>query len=271
MLGRAFQELLEQLKRRFEAARYPGFDITSAGSVERHVTASFDVVINCSAWTDVDAAEAREAEAAAVNAEGVGRLATRARQVGARLVHFSTEHVFDGTAAQPYAATDPRRPVNAYGRTKARGEELFEESRCRGLLIRTSWLYAPWGRNFVRTIARIARQREELRVVDDQRGRPTSAEHLARTSLALLDAGAAGTFHVTDGGECSRYELAQLVAAAVEPSCRVLPCSSSEFPLPARRPRCGLLDLSETERTLGREMPSWRTHVADVVRRLEPL
>src|SRR5690606_14409224 len=134
------------------------------------------------------------------------------------------------------------------------------------LLIRTSWLYAPWGKNFVLTIARLAKEKPELRVVHDQRGRPTSAEHLARASLALLEAEAHGTFHVTDGGECSWFELAREVARTVAPSCAVHPCTSAEFPRPALRPAYSVLDLSETEARLG-PMPDWRANLADALRR----
>lgn len=270
MLGRAVDELLARRGASFGSVRYPDLDLTQLPSIERHVAPGLEVVVNCSAWTDVDGAEAREAVADAVNATGVGLLAARCRDVGATLVHFSTDYVFDGAGSRPYGTSEARAPVNAYGRTKARGEELLEASGCRFLLVRTSWLYAPWGTSFVRTIARLARSREELRVVDDQRGRPTSAEHLAETTLALLDADAEGTFHVTDGGECTWYELAGHVAGLVAPACRVLPCSSAEFPRPARRPAYSVLDIAGTERLLGRAMPHWIEAVSGVVRRLPP-
>src|SRR5690606_41203248 len=129
------------------------------------------------------------------------------------------------------------------------------------------WLYAPWGKNFVRTIAKLASERPELKVVDDQRGRPTSAEHLARASLALLEGGARGTFHVTDGGECTWFELAREVAAKVAPSCRVVPCTTAEHPRPAKRPAYSVLDLRETEARIG-PMPDWRATVASVLARV---
>src|SRR5262249_33707839 len=144
-------------------------------------------VVNCSAYTNVDGAEKNEAEAFGVNGSGVGNLAERCRQVGATLVHYGTDYVFNGKAKTPYPVDAPHEPVNAYGRSKADGEVRIFESSVKHLLVRTSWLYAPWGGNFVRTIAKHARARPQLLVVADQRGRPTSAEPLALASLRLLE------------------------------------------------------------------------------------
>jgi dTDP-4-dehydrorhamnose reductase len=141
------------------------------------------------------------------------------------------------------------------------------------LLVRTSWLYAPWGKNFIRTMVRLSRQQSELRVVDDQQGRPTSSEPLARATFGLMMAGVAapgldGVFHVTDGGECTWFQLAKHVVSQVNASCRVLPCTTAEFPRPAKRPAYSVLDLSKAERVLG-PMAPWRRNVDDVLARLE--
>lgn len=273
MLGRAFSERLTRDGIAFRALTYPAIDLTSDDSVARAVTAPVDLVINCAAWTDVDGAETREAEATAVNGAGTGRLAQACRRVGARLVHFSTDYVFNGTASAPYPTDAPRDPVNAYGRSKAVGEQLLEESGCRYLLIRTSWLYAPWAKNFVRTIAELARKRDSLRVVADQRGRPTSAEALAVASLALSarTAGATSglTFHLTDAGECSWFEFAREIGARVAPACQVVACLAAEYPRPARRPAYSVLDLAPAEALLGPLQP-WREALAEVLGRLEP-
>ncbi len=270
MLGRAFEELLAREAVDRDTLLFPEFDLRDARSVERGVRADVDTVINCAAWTDVDGAEAREEEATAINGEGVGRLAERCQRVGALLVHFSTDYVFDGNASTPYRTDQARAPVNAYGRSKARGEELIEARGGEFLVIRTSWLYAPWANNFVRTISRLATQRDSLRVVDDQRGRPTSAQHLAETTLELIRAGALGTFHATDGGQCSWYELAEEVVRYTNPECRVEACASSEFPRPAPRPAYSVLDLGKTEARLGRAMPDWRENLSRVAGALEP-
>ena len=145
---------------------------------------------------------------------------------------------------------------------------ILEASAGEWLLVRTSWLYAPWARNFVRTIAGLAGARSALRVVDDQRGRPTSAEHLAGTTLALLERGERGTFHVTDGGECSWFDFAVQIAAHVNPECRVEPCTSADFPRPARRPGYSVLELAKTEALVG-PMTPWSSSLAAVLERLE--
>lgn len=268
MLGRALAEAMAERSQAHEALDLAEIDITDSSKVERVITPGTPMVLNAAAFTDVDGAEAREAEAHQVNATGVANLASRCAAVGALLVHYSTDYVFDGTASEPYAVDHPLQPVNAYGRSKAAGERALERSGAEHLLIRTSWLYAPWTKNFVRTMAGLAASRAELRVVNDQRGRPTSAQHLARTTLALIEQGARGTFHVTDGGDCTWYEFAAEIAAAVNPACRVEPCTSAEFPRPAPRPGYSVLDLSETESWVG-PMPPWQSNLADVLARLE--
>jgi dTDP-4-dehydrorhamnose reductase len=134
-------------------------------------------------------------------------------------------------------------------------------------VVRTSWVYAPWGRSFVTTILRLAAERERLRVVDDQRGRPTSALHLGRALVALIDRGARGTLHVTDGGECTWHRLASEIVRRARPGVAVEPCATSAFPTPARRPAYSVLDLTETERLLG-PMPPWQDDLAEVLERL---
>jgi dTDP-4-dehydrorhamnose reductase len=264
MLGRAWQALLQTRGIPYSGGSYPELDIRDPKSVEKHLEPRFRVVINCAAFTDVDGAETREAEADAVNATGVGILAERCRATGATLVHYSTDYVFEGNASAPYPVDEPRRPQNAYGRSKARGEELLERSGGAYLLIRTSWLYAPWGKNFVDTIARFGKERPVLRVVDEQRGRPTSAEYLAARSLALLEHDARGAFHVTDGDECTWFEFAQEIVRRTGGSARVEPCSSAEQARAAVRPAYSVLDLSRTDALIGPSR-SWRDNLADVL------
>ncbi|HYE02502.1 MAG TPA: dTDP-4-dehydrorhamnose reductase [Phycisphaerales bacterium] len=270
MLGRAWGRVLEARAARWHGRGGAELDITRGDHVAGLFRGPVGTIINCAAWTDVDAAEAREDEARRVNAEGVRDLARACALRGTLLVHYSTDYVFDGGATRPYRTDEPRRPVNAYGRTKAAGEEALERSGAPYLLVRTSWLYAPWGKNFVRTIARLSGEKDVLRVVDDQRGRPTSAEHLARATARMIERGARGAWHVTDGGECSWFEFASEIVrlAGRGRGCRVEPCTSSEYPRPARRPAYSVLDISGTEALLG-PMPDWRTNLADVMERLE--
>jgi dTDP-4-dehydrorhamnose reductase len=270
MLGRAWMELSRARGIPARGASRPELDLTDPASVERAVRPPLRAVVNCAAYTDVDGCERDEATATEVNGHAVGRLVARCDALGLPLVHYSTDYVFDGVARDaPYPVDHPTDPINAYGRSKLVGEAHVRGSPGPHLLVRTSWVYAPWGQSFVRTIARLARERDRLRVVDDQRGRPTSAEHLARLSLALLEREERGVFHGTDGGECTWFELATEVANAVCPTCRIEPCTSAELPRPAKRPSYSVLDLSKTEAVLGR-LPHWRENLAGVLRRLAP-
>ena len=273
MVGTAFTQLLAERGVRATALGMESLDFADADSLARFTAVGADVVICCAAYTDVDGAEANEALATQINGEAVRIIAARCAEAGASLIHFSTDYVFDGSGfgdaePAPYPVDAPIAPVNAYGRSKAVGEAALRESGADHLLVRTSWVYAPWGKNFVRTMAKLTAERDELKVVDDQRGRPTSAEHLARTSWALYEEGARGIFHVTDGGECTWHALAEAVRDAQGAQCAIAKCTSEEYRRPAKRPPYSVLDLSEVEAVLG-PMPDWRVNVADVMARLE--
>lgn len=257
MLGRAFRETLAARDIAFDAFTRATLDVTDAGAIARALDGRHDVVVNCTAYTNVDDAETNEPLAFAINADAVSLLAERAKDTGARLVHFSTDYVFDGQSTAPYAVDHPRAPINAYGRSKAAGELAIEASGAAHLIVRTSWLHAPWGKNFVLTIANLAKTRPTLRVVNDQHGRPTSVHTLAETTLDLVHAGADGVFHVTDGSACTWFDFATAIAAIANPSCVVEPCSTSEFPRPAARPTYSVLGLERTEALLGRAMTRW--------------
>jgi dTDP-4-dehydrorhamnose reductase len=268
MLGRAWTARLERDGREHRGLDLPELDVTVPGAVAGAFPEGCRLVVNCSGYTDVDGAERHPEAAEAVNAAAVGLIAAACRERGALLVHYSTDYVFGGTARRPYAPDAPTGPLNVYGRSKLRGEELLRASGGEHLLVRTSWLYAPWGKNFVRTIAALARRGAPLRVVDDQTGRPTSAEGLAAGTLGLLHAGARGTFHLTDGGQCTWFDFAVRVAAGVNPACRVERCSTAEFPRPARRPAWSVLDTSAAEAIIGPLTP-WEENLAAVLERLE--
>ena len=268
MLARAWAELLTRKQLAFEAVDLPDFDLTRPASVEAALGARHSLVINCAAYTDVDGAEANEPLATAINATGVAALANRCRETDTPLIHYSTDYVFDGTKSGPYLTTDQTVPINAYGRSKLGGEEAVVDLGYLGTVIRTSWLYAPWAGNFVRTMVRLTAERDELTVVDDQRGRPTSAIHLAAASLALFEREASGIWHVTDGGACSWYEFAVAIANATGADCNIRPCSTADYPRPAARPANSVLDLSATETLIG-PMPDWRTNLAETLDHLE--
>jgi dTDP-4-dehydrorhamnose reductase len=268
MLGRATMTLLHERQATFTGADIPAFDFTRTASIDAAVPAGTSVVINCAAYTDVDGAEKNFDLARAINAAGVGRLASRCRRVGAVLVHYSTDYVFDGLATSPYHTDHPKKPINAYGLTKSEGEDAIFASGCDFLLLRTSWLYAPWAKNFVRTIAKLGAEKPLLRVVNDQRGRPTSAEHLAQTTLAMLAASARGVHHATDAGECTWFEFASAIVSGLDLPAKVEPCTSAEFPRPAVRPPYSVLDITSTESLIGPLTP-WREALTSVLARLE--
>lgn len=271
MLGTAWRELLEAKAIPYRAAALPEFDITDPNAIKKFVTPDIGVVINCCAYTNVDGAEESEGVATLVNGAGVGYLAQACCQADALLVHYSTDYVFNGNASEPYKVDGPIEPCNAYGRSKAEGEQairkLGREHGCQHLILRTSWLYAPWANNFVLTIAKLAKEKESLKVVNDQHGRPTSAQHLAATTLKLIEQGARGTLHVTDGGQCTWFDFATVIAEHANPACNVEPCGSEQYPRPAVRPAYSVLDLDPTEAIVG-EMPDWRDNLNNVLNQI---
>ncbi len=268
MLGRAFREFLAHLALPFDAPPRAELDLVRPATIAPAVAGNRKLVINCAAWTNVDGAETDEPGALALNATAVAELARCCKAANATLVHFSTDYVFSGISTSPYRTDQPRDPLNAYGRTKAAGEEALERSGVDHLTLRTSWLYAPWGSNFVRTIARAASQKPLLRVVNDQRGRPTSSEHLARSTLAMLNAGARGIHHATDSGDCTWFDFATRIVELRKASAKVEPCTTAEFPRPAVRPAYSVLDISRTESLIG-PLTSWTDALESVVSRLE--
>lgn len=218
-------------------------DITDLDAV-RAALVGVTHVINCAAYTAVDAAESDEAAAHAINAVGPRNLAVATAEIGASLVQPSTDYVFDGSATTPYAEDAPRRPISAYGRTKADGESaVFEANPERGYVIRTAWIYGAHGNNFAKTMVRLAGSHETLTVVDDQRGQPTATADLAERIVALLDADApAGIYHGTNAGETSWFGFARAVFAKVglDPD-RIQPTDSASFVRPAPRPAYSVL------------------------------
>jgi dTDP-4-dehydrorhamnose reductase len=226
-----------------------------------------DLVLHTAAWTDVDGAEADEDGASRVNAHGTRVVARAAAAVGARLVAYSTDFVFDGRRDTPYVESDPVAPLSAYGRTKLAGERAALEEHPDGTwVVRTAWVFDEVGTNFVRTILRLAASREEVAVVSDQRGSPTYAPDLAEATLDLLDACPPGVHHLAGGGSCTRLEWARAVVEDAGLPCRVTPTTSAAFPTPARRPASSAL---RSEHACTPVLPSWRDGVRRCVTALE--
>jgi dTDP-4-dehydrorhamnose reductase len=225
-----------------------------------------DVVVNAAAYTAVDRAEAEPDIAMAVNRDGVRLLAEQCRRIEARLVHVSTDFVFDGTASCPIPPEAPSRPISVYGRTKWEGEQACREVLGEAaLIVRTAWVYAAGHGNFVATMLRLMRSRDEIGVVADQIGTPTWARTLGDGILALIAVDARGTHHLTDAGVASWYDFAVAIEeigrqyGLIERPCRVRPIRTADYPTPATRPAYSVLDKTSTFDLLGGPTPHWRT------------
>ena len=247
-----------------ESADIGEIDITGAASVDQCFDAGRpDIAINCAAFTDVDACETEQEKAYVVNALGPELLAKACSARAARLLHLSTDYVFDGEKKSPYLPSDPTSPINAYGRTKLRGE-CAVAANCRDhLIVRTAWLYGAHGKNFVRTILRLAREKPELRVVADQFGSPTYTVDLAELLRELALSDATGITHATNSGSCSWYEFACEIVKLAGLATTVRPIPASEYPLPALRPANSVLDCSRTEGITDIRIRDWREALAD--------
>ena len=263
MLGQDVQAALKD--RAVTALSRAELDITDQDAVNAAVS-GHDVIVNCAAYTKVDDAETHEDLAYAINATGAANLARAAAANGARLVQVSTDYVFDGTATTPYPEDAQRRPVSAYGRTKAAGEQLTAElNPGRTLIVRAAWLYGAHGPNFARTMLRLAAERDELTVVDDQIGQPTWTLDLAHQIAALVDAAApAGVYHATNSGRASWFDFAQAVfrEAGLDPA-RVKPTDSSQFVRPAPRPAFSVLGHGAWSKIGLKPLRPWREALAD--------
>lgn len=240
-------------------------DLTDAPMLRARLTVeSPDVIINAAAYTAVDRAEGDEELARAINARAAAAMVEAMAESGGRLVHVSTDFVFDGQSGAAYAPSAARNPLSAYGRTKAEGEDAL---RPEDLLVRTAWVYEAGGANFVRTMIRLMKEREELGVVADQIGSPTWASGLARTIWGLTERKATGTFHHSDAGVASWYDFAVAIAEEAHalgllariPVIR--PITTADYPTPARRPAFSLLDCRATRAMLGDEPVHWRTNL----------
>lgn len=252
-------------------------------SEESQLTARLDalaprLIINAAAYTAVDKAESERDRAFAVNRDGPRFLAAWCERNRAGLVHVSTDYVFDGSLPRPYVETDTTAPANVYGASKLAGELAIQEALARHAILRTSWVFSAHGANFVKTMLRLGAEREELRVVADQHGRPTSAADLARAALVVGerlmagDPSATGTFHFANAGATSWHGLAaatiELQAPITGRTPRVLPIGAADYPTPAKRPANSVLDTSRFEATFGLAPRPWPEALSEVVREL---
>ena len=231
-----------------------------------------DLIVNAAAYTAVDKAESEPQLAHAINARAPGVLAEEAKRLGAVLVHYSTDYVFDGTKRTPYVETDPVDPINEYGRSKLAGEQAIGAVGCKHLVFRTSWVYGPRGKNFLLTMLALAKTREEIRVVDDQHGAPTTSRYLAESTLRALrsipaQGIASGIYHVAPSGATTWFAFARAIFSriAARPGAKVptvVAIPSSAYLTPARRPACSLLSTGRMRGAFGLEAPPWEDLLA---------
>lgn len=244
-------------------------DITDKDAVRRIVEDnSIDVIVNCAGYTDVEKAESEEETAFRLNAEAAGLLAETARACGATLIHISTDYVFDGRQSEPYGEDAAQAPLNAYGRSKLAGELAVLASGCRHMIIRTSWLYSPYGKNFVKTILSKSRSHAILKVVSDQVGTPTYAGDLAGFIMTLLEPDnlrKEGIYHYSNEGVCSWFDLACEVCHLSGSHCEVTPCGTGEYPVKAARPHYSVLSKSKVKQTFAIEIPYWKDSLRNCI------
>ena len=244
-----------------------------------------DVIVNAAAYTNVDEAESDEESAFQINSEAVDLLAKEAKVLDAWLIHYSTDYVFDGEKMSPYTEEDKTNPLSVYGKTKLQGEEAIKQSKCKYLIFRTSWLYGVHGKNFFKTIIKLAKERDELRIVSNQIGAPTSAELVADVTSLCIDRitqnnlsskEISGIYNLTSTGKASWYDFAKYVIGETvklggeflaNPE-NIIAINASEYVLPAKRPANSLLDTQKLCKTFNLYLPSWQIQADRVIKEL---
>ena len=274
MLGTEISRMLEEFSLEYTGTDRE-VDITSPGALldfalERTGSNKIEWIINCAAYTAVDKAEDDTELCARLNADGPANIAATAKKIGARLIHVSTDYVFHGDGTRPYREDDPTDPTGVYGLTKRDGENRALAENDATYIVRTAWLYGQYGNNFVATMLRLMKEKENLSVVDDQRGTPTWAADLARTLIAFINAekeGRAapyGIYHYTNEGNISWFDFASEIyrkgteLGLLSKPCTVNPCTSDQFPAKVKRPTYSVLDKTLIKKTLGIEIPEWQ-------------
>lgn len=271
-LGTELREILER--------DFPGqtlytdvqeLDLTNAKAVESFVANNeITHIVNCAAYTAVDRAEEEKMLCAAVNTDAVKNLAMAADANGAKIIHISTDYVFDGTNHRPYRESDKVNPISQYGTTKRKGETLLLALAPQAIIIRTAWLYSAHGKNFVKTMLRLAETQPEIKVVCDQIGTPTFARDLARAVVKVLQSHqwVPGIYHFTDEGAASWYDFAKAIFRIAGKDVKVTPIPTEDYPTAASRPSYSILDRTRIKATYGIEIPHWEEALADCLRQL---
>lgn len=270
-LGCALRLASAESRHRYIFTDIEELDITSATAIEEFFCREkVEVVVNCAAYTAVDLAEENEAKADAINHKAVALLAEACLRHNATLIHISTDYIFSGKADKPYNENAEPAPLNAYGRTKLAGERAIAESGCKSIILRTSWLYSEFGRNFVKTMRNLTATHSEVRVVADQMGTPTYAGDLAKAITYIINSGQlskCGIYNYSNEGMCSWYDFACEIVRLSGNNCEVRPCATADYPTKARRPQYSVLDKSKIIATFNLTIPKWKESLSKVVKR----
>lgn len=274
-LGRELRNVLER--------RCPGvttyvdreeLDLCDAAAVERFLReGDFSRLINCAAYTDVERAEEEKLECASANIDAVANLARHADELGLRILHLSTDYVFDGTSHRPYTESDKVNPMSHYGTTKRKGETALLGLSPESIVVRTGWLYSPYGHNFLLTMLRLGASQPQVRVVSDQIGTPTYAADLAEAiaTIVLSPQWIGGIYNFSNEGVCSWYDFAYAIMQASGSDCRVEPIASADYPTAAARPFYSVLDKSKIKATFGIAIPHWHDALMRCLQRVEAM
>ena len=271
-LGNEMQ-LLEQVhaEHRYFNTDVAELDITDSAAIERFVTENaIDGIVNCAAYTAVDKAEENQDFCRVLNADAPGHLAAAIEKRGGWMIQVSTDYVFDGTNHKPYVETDPVCPNSTYGRTKLAGEQAVMTSCSQAMVIRTAWLYSTFGNNFVKTMIRLGKEKQELGVIFDQIGTPTYARDLAVAIFAAISKGVVpGIYHFSNEGVISWYDFTKAIhRIAGISTCHVRPLHTEEYPTPAARPHYSVLDKTKIKQTFGIEIPYWEESLKECIEKL---
>ena len=271
-LGSALRLASAESNRRYIFTDIEELDITSKGAIKAFVTENdIEAIINCAAYTAVDAAEDNEELADRINHKAVATLAEVCAEKKMSLIHISTDYIFDGSATTPYKEEDKPAPQSVYGRTKLLGEQAIAKSGCCSIILRTAWLYSEFGRNFVKTMRQLLSTRPEIKVVADQVGTPTYAGDLAEAIVEIIESGQLskyGTYHYSNEGICSWYDFAAEIAKLSNLcDCKISPCTTTEYPTKAVRPRYSVLDKGKFVETFGIAIPEWQESLAECIKK----
>ncbi len=272
-LGNEMQRVAKTSSNHYIFTDVAQLDITDREAVLRAVKDnSIQVIVNCAAYTNVDKAEDDSETADLINNKAVENLAIAARENDATLIHISTDYVFKGDRCTPCREDWETDPLGVYGITKLAGEKSIERTGCRHIIIRTAWLYSPFGKNFVKTMQKLTAEKDSLKVVFDQVGTPTYAGDLADAIARIIETGQLGKqgiYHFSNEGVCSWYDFAREICELSGHTCNIQPCHSDEFPSKVKRPHFSVLDKTKIKDTFGIEVPYWKDSLKKCIRELK--